>query len=70
MKCPYCNGEMDSGYLTTDALHIAWRKEKYESAVVKKGNNGIQLAQKFQGACNLPAYCCKSCKKIIVEYTE
>lgn len=71
MKCPYCGQEMEKGYITTDARSIAWRKEKYESALVAKGSNGIQLSRKMVGACNLDnAYCCKSCKKIILEYSE
>lgn len=35
MNCPYCNEEMDKGYINTDALYIAWRKEKHEFARVK-----------------------------------
>lgn len=42
MKCPYCNQEIENGYITSYACAIAWRKEKYESALVKKGN-AIQL---------------------------
>lgn len=71
MDCPYCNSEMEKGYINTDGRYIAWRKEKHESAKVKKNEEGIQLGKKYVSACNLEnAYCCKTCKKIIIEYTE
>lgn len=71
MKCPYCENEMEKGYINTDGLYIAWRKEKFESAKVKKNDDGIQLAKQFVSACNLDnAYCCKLCKKIILDFEE
>lgn len=72
MKCPYCGNEMTVGYVVTDGLYIAFRKEKYESAKVgKKDESGIQLASKHFGAASLErAYCCNICKKIILEYDE
>ena len=30
MKCPYCNQEMEAGFLTSDARCIAWRRERHE----------------------------------------
>lgn len=71
MKCPYCNQEIENGYITSNARAIAWRKEKYESALVKKGN-GIQLSYNLLGgtATIKNAYCCKYCKKIIIDYSE
>lgn len=70
MKCPYCNEEMENGYITSDARAIAWRKEKYESAVVRKGD-GIQLRNTMGNAATLAnSYCCKTCQKIIIDYSE
>lgn len=71
MKCPYCDKEMEEGYITSDARCIAWRKERYESAWVSKKSDGIQLSRTFAGAVALDhAYCCKKCKKIIIDYLE
>lgn len=73
MKCPYCDHEMESGYIVSDARRaIAWRKAKYESAVVKD-DDGVQLAKQylFQSALNVGnSFCCKRCNKIIIDYGE
>lgn len=71
MKCPYCNQEMENGYITSDANFIAWRKEKHESAWVRKGE-GIQLARNILGGAVSVnnAYCCNSCKKIVIDYSQ
>ena len=56
MKCPYCNQDMQKGYITSDARFLAWREEKHESANVKKGD-GVQLAKKvFGGAATVSDY--------------
>lgn len=57
MKCPYCDQKMESGYITSDARTIVWRKEKYESAFVWKDSDGIQLVKKYMGVCNIKALC-------------
>mgnify|MGYP003300668020 CR=1 FL=1 len=71
MMCPYCGQEMEQGYIVSDARRaIAWRKDKHESAVVKD-EEGIQLARQhfFESALNFgEAYCCKVCKKIVIDY--
>lgn len=73
MKCPYCDQEMEAGYIVSDARSaIAWRKDKYESAVVKD-KEGIQLARQyfFRSALSVGnAFCCKKCNKIIIDYSE
>ena len=71
MKCPYCNQDMQKGYITSDARFLAWREEKHESANVKKGD-GIQLAKKVVGgaATVSDAYCCKACRKIVIDYAK
>ena len=69
MKCPYCNQDMQKGYITSDARFLAWREEKHESANVKKGD-GIQLAKKvFGGSATVSdAYCFKACRNIVIDY--
>ncbi len=70
MKCPYCNQDMEKGYLVSDATAIAWRKEQYDSArILSKNSDGIQLDRRLMGAARLSnAYCCKSCQKILLDY--
>ncbi|MBU9724861.1 PF20097 family protein [Diplocloster modestus] len=71
MKCPFCNREMENGYLTSDARAIAWRKERYQPALIRKGG-GIQLARNPMGgaAAIANAFCCQECKKIVIDYSE
>ena len=70
MNCPYCGCEMEKGYITSDARSIAWRKENFESAIVSKNSDGVQLSKKFIGACTIDnSYCCKNCKKIIIDFS-
>ncbi|MFR2692399.1 MAG: PF20097 family protein [Enterocloster bolteae] len=51
MKCPYCNQEMEAGFLTSDARCIAWRRERHEPGLVSRNdrNSGVQLARKTLG---------------------
>lgn len=68
MNCPYCNREMDKGFITSDARFMAWRKERYESAFVRKGADGIQLS--WEASAISRAYCCKACRKIVIDYGD
>lgn len=71
MKCPYCDEEMEKGYIVSDAMTMAWRKEKHKSARVRGKEDGVQLSRQMFGASVLDnAYCCKNCKKIVLDYSE
>lgn len=65
MNCPYCRQEMEKGYITSDARYMAWRKERYESAVVGKNGSGFQLS--WGASAVSGAYCCTSCRKIVID---
>ena len=72
MKCPYCNQDMEAGFLTSDARCIAWRRERHEPGLVSRNDrhSGVQLARKTLGAAVVEnAYCCAACRKIVVDYS-
>ena len=73
MKCPYCNQEMEAGFLTSDARCIAWRRERHEPGLVSRNdrNSGVQFSQERRlGAAVVEnAYCCAACRKIVIDYS-
>lgn len=65
MKCPYCNNEMEQGFVQS-ARDIFWSKEKHKVFFnVREGE--LTIAKGLNG-CIRKANCCKICKKIIVDY--
>lgn len=68
MKCPYCNDDMLSGYVQS-GRDIIWGKNKHKlSFLPDKKNGDIEIATANLMGAYQPAFCCKNCKKIIVEY--
>ncbi len=70
MNCPYCNTEMELGYIQCRD-GVIWDRQKRtvaalpsfrNSAIVLGSGNGL-----FSGA-SVTAYNCKKCKKIVIEY--
>ncbi len=76
MNCPYCNKEMEKGYISDSRRYrMLWLPEgtnfflNTKKSITK--HNGIIL-------CELPwleweapvAYACKECKKVIIEYED
>lgn len=69
MKCPYCEKEMQNGYIEADNL-LSWTPENE----VRKGltkwaisPNGVKLADFYlMCSASVDAMYCSSCKKIII----
>lgn len=71
MKCPYCDREMELGYIQSRD-GVTWTpKKKLVSAFAILGKGSISLAN---GACDTSgtvfAYKCKECKKVLIDYSE
>lgn len=63
MKCPYCNKEMEKGYIQSrDGL--AWNSKKR----ILAGFSAWFAEQPLEY--ELIAYRCKDCKKIIIDYEK
>ena len=65
MKCPYCNKEMEKGYIyKTDLFHnLKWCPEKNEGHIFVNTKRDVRLTYDGQ----VTAYRCEDCKKIIID---
>lgn len=69
MKCPYCQCEMEQGYIQSrDGL--AWtKKEHFVIAFAPYTSDSLQIGNRRDGK-SAEAYLCKNCKKILIDYQE
>lgn len=68
MKCPYCGEEMEQGFLQ-GRNRIAWVKKKHLISTLPKEGEVLLENNTFKDF-TLTAFICKSCKKIIVDYSD
>lgn len=66
MRCPFCNGELEEGYLQ-GMNRVAWVKQPHKLSLKPKQGE-ILLENNVINDFLFPASICKSCKKIIVNY--
>ncbi len=69
MKCPYCEKEMELGYIQCRD-GVAWRRKKCAVGALSTLTSELNLAVgggAFSGAA-VEAYRCADCKKIIIDY--
>ncbi|SHE33593.1 hypothetical protein SAMN02745249_00236 [Atopostipes suicloacalis DSM 15692] len=65
MKCPYCEEEMDKGFVQS-ARNIFWSTEEKKLVFAPGKSDDIPIASGFNGATK-ESYFCKNCKKIIID---
>lgn len=68
MKCPFCGGEMEQGFLQGEHK-VAWVKKKHLISILPKEGEVVLENNAFKDFA-LTAFICKSCKKIIVDYSD
>ena len=73
MKCPYCDKEMEKGYIQCrDGVYWA-EKIRPVAAIPVFSGNMISLSsdevEVFSGKAAV-AYCCRECKKVIVDFSK
>ena len=62
MNCPSCGKEMETGSMTTGGRMLHWIPDDgFEQEMIC----GISL---FRGT--IPAYCCRSCRRLVVDYEK
>lgn len=71
MRCPYCNGEMQKGYIQCrDGVNWT-EKKQWVASLSALGKGSTSLAN---GAADnnsvVYAYKCEKCKKIIIDYAR
>ncbi len=68
MKCPFCNGEMEDGFLQ-GMRRVAWVKKKHKITLLPKEEE-ILLENNVVADFLISASICKYCKKIMVDYSQ
>ena len=72
MKCPYCDNEMQKGYIQCrDGVYWTPIKQ-WVSALssMAKGAIAIGTDDKLMPKSSAEAYHCETCKKVIIDYSE
>lgn len=63
MQCPYCNSEMQDGYISTNGrTSVNWKSSNEQSEP-----KNIRLSPADFYMIEIDAFYCDSCKKIIVD---
>ncbi len=69
-KCPYCGNEMEKGLLQTGGNNMIWDVKEH-SLLVLPSKEGVKLAYRPMGCAVVEnVYCCKNCKRIMLQYEE
>lgn len=66
LRCPYCNDELEKGYLITNGRRLIFSDQKWKLFYTVEDNEILLDAHKL--AAYHTAYICRNCKKIIIEY--
>lgn len=67
MNCPYCNQEMESGFLQGWCMGWATRKHKF---VFVPGKDELLLANNKLKPCAFSAYLCRDCHKVTFNFID
>ena len=70
MKCPYCDKEMELGYIQCRD-GVTWTpKKQLVAALSSLGKGSVSLANITTGnARTVYAYKCGECKKVVIDYS-
>lgn len=68
MKCPYCDKEMEQGLLQ-GMRRVSWVKKKHKISLLPKEGEILLENNTFKDFI-FSAQICKSCKKIVVDYSD
>ena len=66
MKCPYCETEMEQGFIQ-GARGVIWSKIKKRLFLVAEDDD-IDITSGFLFGSHATACLCRKCKKIIIDY--
>ena len=68
MKCPYCDNEMEKGYISqTDFRYpLEWYPAKIEPGFLASNKVNVKLTNIFKNG-HIVVYRCEQCKKMIID---
>ena len=66
MKCPNCENEMEKGFVQSNTpIFFCIKKHKLH---ITRSSDDIRLTNADFDVPNVEAWCCKKCKKVIMDY--
>ncbi len=68
MLCPYCQEEMENGFLQAGNI-LVWVKKKHYFSLLPREDE-VLLDKNYLTGVFLPSWLCRRCKKVITEYEE
>ena len=72
MKCPYCNIEMEQGFIQSPQ-EISWKKGEKRPllgrAQFHEGSVILSELSFIKGSA-VTAYLCRACRKVIIDYSD
>ncbi len=68
MKCPFCEKDMEKGFLQSGNLMVWVKKKHMVSLLPKEGE--VVLDRNYLTGAAVPAWICRPCRKIVAEYEE
>ena len=66
MKCPYCNLEMEQGYVQSQRP-IVWSTRKKRIAIIPDSPTDIGVTGEGWGGCYAESFYCRTCNKLITD---
>ena len=68
MNCPYCNEEMEKGYVENSGIELQWSKKLHRTRLgMLMSEDTVDIADELYAA---TAYICKKCEMIVIPYGE
>lgn len=69
IKCPVCGMEMEKGFLQVQGV-MSWVKQKHSLTLMPEKGEVFIFKRKAPTFMDLNAFICKSCKNILVDYSD
>ena len=68
MKCPYCNKEMELGFIQSNR-EIVWFHERHKVSLLSYEEEDVVLSETdFLRGSTVISHLCRSCEKVIIDY--
>ena len=72
MQCPYCNSEMEQGFIQSPQ-ELSWKKGAKRPVLGRAAfhEGSVVLSElSFMKGSAVIAYLCRDCKKVIIDYSD
>lgn len=69
MRCPYCQNDMEKGWIDQGRFSLYWTSEKRKPGSLLPLHKNILLSSLFAGG-RIITYHCEQCRKFIIDENE